>query len=412
MSAIAKVSGEFFNDIYLEKLYQSNKRVRIVYGGSSSGKSKYIADEKILGLLEGRNCLACRKVGLTIEGSIWKELLDSIDRLGLDSYFKTKQKPFTITCKNNDRQIVCIGLDDVEKVKGIRPKKGCWDDVWIDEATEISEDDYKQLRKRQRGLSKFRKRIDLSFNPIVKSNWIYKRFFGIWEDNKRYAENDQTQILKVTYKDNRFLDEDTIYDLENEDDEYYYEVYTLGNWGVIGETIFKNWSVQEFDDSTFDNYRNGLDWGFAKDPLAILKTHYDSRKKIIYIIGEVYEAGVGNAAGSQKAKQLIGDEILKCDSAEPKSIDEFVNYGINAYGARKGSGSIENGIRWLQEQKIIIHPRCINFKNEIEQYQYKKDKKTGIIIKQPVDKNNHLMDALRYAYEDENCYMSGCVVIV
>ena len=283
---------DYFNPVYLKYLWGVWRRVRVIFGGSSSGKSKYLADEKILECLQGRNCLVARKVAGTLKNSVWKELKDSISRLNLSKCFKVNESDKTITSIINNKQIVCIGIDDVEKVKGIRPLLGVWDTIWIEEATEISKTDYKQLRKRQRGRSKHKKRMDLSFNPIYKSHWIYKELFkGMdfqlkesdlddWEnidEYKRYYIDDDILILKTIFPDNEFLDDDEKKDLREEKDMYFFQVYSLGNWGVLGDLIFRNARMEDFSDieSTFDNYRNGLDWGFADDPLAFIRMHFD-----------------------------------------------------------------------------------------------------------------------------------------
>lgn len=404
---------EVFNEVYLQELWDNYKRLRIVFGGSSSGKSKYLADEKVLKTFENRNTLIVRKVRVTIRGSVWKELEDSINRLGLSQYFVTNNSFFEITNKLTGHQIACIGLDDVEKVKSIRPSKGVWDDIWVEEATELTLEDYLGLRLRQRGKSNQPKRFDMSFNPIIATHWIVATIFDSigWADDQIKAESDKIFILRTTYIDNKFLeDEEKEYFEELKlASPYHYQVYALGHWGVLGDLIYTKWEVKEFDADNFDKYNYGLDWGFSSDPFAFVKTHYDRKNKTIYICDEIYQRGLSNEASGALVKEKMDDGIVICDSAEPKSIDDYVNMGIHAIGAKKGKGSVEHGVKKLQAFKIVIHPRCINFKNEIQIYQWKKDK-DGNSLPRPVDKKDHLLDALRYCYEDDLMELSVSTV--
>jgi phage terminase large subunit len=310
----------------------------------------------------------------------------------------------TITCKTG-RQIIFAGLDDVEKLKSITPANGSITDLWIEEATETSKDSIKQLIKRQRGGDESTpKRITLSFNPVLQSHWIYKEYFeGIgWVDTQQEYVTPQLTIVKTTYKDNRYLTADDVKDLENETDAYYHNVYTLGNWGVLGDVIFTNWKVQDLTEmqDQFTNRRNGLDFGFSSDPASIVISHYDTKRKTIYIFKELYETGLTNDILAERIKELCPDDRIVADSSEPKSIAELNNQGIYAAGAVKGRDSVNFGIDWLKQQNIIVDVSCINMQNELSQYHWKKDA-GGNSLKIPVDKNNHLIDALRYAYESD-----------
>jgi len=152
---------------------------------------------------------------------------------------------------------------------------------------------------------------------------------------------------------------------------------------------------------TFDKWKCGLDFGFAHDPAALSVTHYDKKKKTIYIFDELYQTELTNDVLAAEVKKKIGREYVTCDSAEPKSIKELKRYGLNVLSAKKGKDSINHGIQWLQQQHIIVDPKCINTINELQQYKWKEDK-DGNVLKVPVDKNNHIIDGLRYAYEDES----------
>ena len=396
---ILNVDKKVFNEIYLKYQVYNQKRTQIYFGGSSSGKSFSLAQRAILDLMDGqRNYLIVRKVQATIKRSVFNEVTKAISNFKLTKYFSINKSDLLITCTLNGKQILFCGLDDVEKIKSITPTNGVITDIWIEEATEVDYKDYKQLNKRLRGLTKVSKRMTLSFNPILQDHWIYQEFFDIWQDDKQYVETDSLSILKTTYKDNRFLSSDDIFELENETDRYYYDVYTLGNWGIVGSIIFKNWTVEDFDDTVFTSYYDGIDWGFSQDPFAYVKASLDKVNKIIYICDEICSIGLLNNESSKLVKEKLQGRIVTCDSATPQNIAEYNNLGVYAVPAKKGPGSIESGINWLKQFKIKIHPRCVNFKNEISKYKYKEDR-NGNVLPVAIDRDNHLLDALRYAFE-------------
>lgn len=395
------ISKRIFNSVYLPYI-DDNTRTQIFFGGSSSGKSKFLSQRAILDVLKGRNYLIVRNTKNTIRTSTFNEILKIITKFKLYDYFFINKTDFTVTCKINEKQIIFAGLDDVQKLKSVTPKKGVLDTIWIEEATEAEWHDIKELQKRLRGVSDFPKRIIFSFNPILQSHWLYKEYFNNWDDAKREYRDENLLVLKTTYKDNTFLEEDDIKALEDETDKYYYNVYTLGNWGVLGSVIFKNWTIEDCSEvrKIADNFKNGLDFGYAKDPSALIHTHYDRKKKTIYILDEFYKTELTNDLLAIEIKKIIGNQYVNCDSAEPKSIYELRQHQVNSLTTIKGKDSINHGIQWLQQQKIVIDIHCQNFRNEIQQYKWEEDR-DGNVLSRPVDKNNHGLDALRYAYESE-----------
>ena len=404
-----EIDSQVFNDVYLPHL-ENETRMQIFYGGAGSGKSVFLAQRAVVNILQGgRNYLVCRAVGRYIRKSVFNEVEQVIENWGLQELFITRKQEMTITCENG-YQIMFTGLDDAEKLKSVRPKKGVITDIWIEEATEVNQPSMKLLNKRLRGRDPYskempaKKRMTLSFNPILQSHWIYKEFFSAieWADEQIEYNDGNLSIQKTWYIHNKFLTDEDVADLESETDKYYYDVYTLGNWGVLGNVIFKNWVVEDLSDriDQFVNRRNGLDFGFSNNPAAIVKTHYNKDRKIIYIFGELYERGLTNDLLAGKAKALIGRDYVRCDSAEPKSIAELKDYGIRAMPCKKGKDSILHGIQWLQQQQIIIDVSCLKTKNEFQQYKWKEDK-GGEALEKPVEHDDHLIDALRYAYEED-----------
>ena len=400
MSINVKISKEVFNERYIPYL-KSVIRTEIFFGGSSGGKTVFLAQRCVIDILEGdRNYLIIRNTANTLRASVFNEIRKVIWRFNLEKLFKINKSEMTITCVNK-YQIYFRGLDDTEKLKGIIPEKGVITDIWVEEATETKRDDVKHLNKRLRGKSKVLKRLTLSFNPIMRNHWIFKEYFGGWVEGETEYHDDKLLILKTTYKDNlRFLEQDDIDELENEKDPYYRDVYTLGNWGVLGDLIFTNWKIEDLSKikDTFGTYYNGLDFGFSNDPSAAGRQAIKGKK--LYILQElIYEKGLTNDAIAGKLKPAIGKEYIRCDSSEPKSIAELRGYGIEALAAKKGPGSVNFGIQYLKQFEIIIDRSCQNAINEVQLYQWKKDK-DGEVINVPVDKFNHFMDQVRYALND------------
>ena len=387
------------NPAYLPYL-NATQRTQIFYGGSSSGKSYFLAQRIILSNVDGVNWLCCRNVAKTMRNSIFNELVKAIYNMKLMKHYSINKSDMVITCNLNGKQILFAGLDDVEKVKSITPANGVLERIFVEEATEIKRDAYKQLTKRLRGISNVAKYVVLAFNPILKSHWIYQEFFGNWEDNKTVYKDRDLLIVKTTFKDNLFLTEEDRRTLENESDPYFYNVYSLGNWGILGHVIFQNWRVEDLTQQIpfFDNIYNGCDFGYSSDPNALIRFHYDKMRKKIYIFDELYKVGMSDESLAREIKRMIGTQFVICDSAEPKTIDYLCNTGIRANPAVKGADSINRGIRWLQGHEIIIDVRCQNFKNEIELYHWQEDK-YGNAMDKPVDADNHLLDALRYGSE-------------
>ena len=400
--ATIRLDGGLLNAVYLPHLRNAH-RYQLYFGGSSSGKSVFLATRTVLDCMQGRNILVLRNVARTLRGSCWNEIYKAVTRMGLTAYFAISKADMTITCTLNGAQILFAGLDDVEKIKSITPQSGPLTDIWIEEATETAYEDYKQLDKRLRGASRHTKRLTLSFNPVYKTHWIYREFFGIWDDAKNYAESDTVSILKTTYKDNRFLTADDRAALENEKDPYFREVYTLGNWGVLGDVIFRNWRTEDLQPiaAAYPIRYYGLDFGFSADPCGAVDVALDKKKKKIYVFAELYERGLINTMLADRLKNFCGHRPITCDSADPKSITEIRNLGINAIATKKGADSVVHGIQWLQGYEIVVDQRCQSMRNELALYQWRKDK-DGNSLAVPEDKNNHLIDALRYALESES----------
>jgi phage terminase large subunit len=399
-----EIDVDIFNDVYIP-LLDDMTPTQILFGGSSSGKSVFWAERCVIDMMKGgRNYLICREYANTIASSARNEIVKAINTMGVHELFKVPKSDFTITCING-YQILFFGLDDVEKVKSITPAQGVITDIVIEEATETTRDNVKLLEKRLRGGEEDTpKRLTLCFNPILQMHWIYKEYFaGIgWADDQKAIRLPNLSITKTTYKDNKFLTAQDIARLEDETDTYYHSVYTLGNWGVLGNVVFRNYETRDLSDmfAQFTNHRHGGDFGFGGNPSAVSVGHYDENHKTIYCYGELYQTGLTNDVLATQTLDLIGKQPIVWDSAEPKSIKELKLHGVNAQGAVKGQDSVLHGIQWLQQQRLVFHKTLLNHKQEFSMLKWKEDRKTGEVLDETVGPN-HLVDARRYGSEKD-----------
>lgn len=382
-----------FAPIYVnQKALTSPKRFLVLYGGAGSGKSWFAAQKIIYRMLSEKNhvFLCVRKFATDLKESMFNLLKGTIESWGLADLFEFRVSPLEIKCVNGNR-IIFKGMDDPEKVKSIFGISG----VWIEEASQINPHEFEQLNLRIRGdnLKNYVQYI-LTFNPVSEHNWLKKRFFDFYDED--------AFILKTTYKDNPFLDKQYHKNMEKlkETNLEYYSVYALGDWGVLGHLIYKNYTVKDIsiDSSDYEIVYSGLDFGF-NDPSAYIRIGIKDDE--LYIFKEFYKRELTNTELIEEIGKIHPKkDWLICDSAEQDRIKEFKQKGFNRLkGAKKGKGSIKDGIDHIKSHKIYIHPNCTEFIREIQGYTWKQDK-DGNIYDEP-DKNcsDHLLDAMRYAME-------------
>ena len=386
------IDTKIFNRVYLPTLKHQH-RYQIYYGGAGSGKSVFVAQKVLIQFFEGgHNFLVVRQVSKSNRHStfaLFKQLL-MLWQIPLD-WYKINKTEMLITNSINGSQIICSGLDDVEKLKSFTFEKGILTDIWIEEASEIKESDLVSLDLRLRGKSKVPFTLTMTFNPIDINFWAKKRFFDIVKEN--------CFILKTTYKDNQFIDEAYKEILENlkETDLVYYKVYALGDWGVLGNQIYHNYIIHDFDDSKFDDISLGLDFGF-NNPSACLKlAMYDGE---LYVCDEIYEPKLTNTDLIDRVKGVFGTgHRAIADNSEADRIEEFKRAGFFIEGCKKGENSVKDGIDYLRSLKIHIHKsRCPETAGEIKSYKYREDK-DGNILDVPVKFKDHAMDAMRYGVQ-------------
>ena len=391
-----------------KEFWQWHGRYLVCKGSRASKKSCTAALRFIVNLIKypQSNLLVVRKTYRTIKDSCYTQLKWAIHRLNLDAYFDTKESPLEITYRPTGQKIYFRGLDDPLKVTSIAVDKGylCW--LWIEEAYEIgNEADFNMLDESIRGAipeeSGLFKQIVITLNPWNEHHWIKKRFFD--------TEDDQTLALTTNYMCNEFLDEadKKVFEFMKKNNPRRYRVAGLGEWGIVDGLIFENWEEKAFDINKIRGQQGiksvfGLDFGYTNDPTALFCGLIDQQNKILYVFDEMYQNGMSNEKIAEKVISMgYGKEKIRADSAEPKSIDRLYDLGLyRITRARKGKDSINNGIDYLQDYKILIHPRCTNFITEISNYTWDEDTKTGRKLNKPIDDFNHLMDAMRYAIED------------
>lgn len=376
-------------------------------GSRASKKSKTHALRFIYNTMKypDSNLLVIRKTYRTLKDSCFTELKWAVHRYGVDQWWEFKESPLEATYKPTGQKIYFRGLDDPLKVTSVTVDVGalCW--MWIEEAYEImNEDDFNILDESIRGEvpEDLRKQIVLTFNPWNEHHWIKKRFYD--------AEPD-SDILPATtnYLCNEFLDaaDLRVFETMKKNNPRRYQVAGLGNWGIVDGLIYENWREEAFSLEDIKQCKSafGLDFGYTNDPSAFFAGFVDIQNKKLYVWDEFYEKGLSNKKIFEKISSMgYAKERITADSAEPKSIDELKTLGIHRInGAKKGKDSVANGIQWIQDLEIIIHPRCVNFLTEISNYTWDEDK-FGRKLNVPIDDFNHLMDAMRYALEG---YVTG-----
>ena len=383
-------------------------RYRVCKGSRASKKSKTTALNIITRMMEypEANTLIVRKVYRTLKDSCFTELKWAIHRLGVDAYWEIKESPLELTYTPTGQKIYFRGLDDPLKVTSITVSVGFLWWMWIEEAYEISKEaDFDMLDESIRGAipeeTGLFKQITLTFNPWNEHHWIKRRFYDAAPDPDILA-------LTTNYLCNEWLDaaDLKVFETMRVNNPRRYRVAGLGDWGIVDGLIYENWEEKAFSTEEISRMAGvqsafGLDFGYTNDPTALFCGLISTEQKTIWVFDELYERALTNKKIMEKITALgYAKERIKADSAEPKSIDELREAGLShVKAARKGKDSVNNGIQYIQNYHIIIHPRCVNFITEISNYTWDEDK-FGNKINQPIDDFNHLMDAMRYGLED------------
>jgi len=379
----------------------------VVKGSRGSKKSKTAALWFIVHLMRhpAANLLVVRRVLRTLKDSCWADLQWAAGRLGVLDQWQFSQSPLEATRVKTGQKIFFRGLDDPMKINSISVAAGqlCW--LWVEEAFEISrEADFDTLDEAIRGRNQgsLFKQVTLTFNPWDERHWLKARFFDP-------APEPDVLAMTVDYGSNEFLDgrDLALFAEMAQRNPRRYQVAGLGQWGVHEGLIFENWRQERFDRAEILGRAGaqpvfGLDFGFTNDPTALFCGAVDREGRILYVWDEIYERGLSNTAIFRAISDMgAAREVIRADSAEPKSIEELRRLGLSKIrGVKKEPDSVRFGISALQDYEIVVHPKCGHFIREISAYVWDQDGVTGAGINRPDGRcEDHLMDAMRYAME-------------
>lgn len=389
---VIKGLSKWILPVYWPYVRDYHTRFNVYYGGAGSGKSHFVAQKLILKIAQSkRKLLVIRKVGNTLKDSVWAMFLKLLYQMP-QVIRNVNKSDFTIELINGSI-ILFKGLDDKEKIKSIEGIT----DIVIEEASELTEDDFDQLNLRLRAKSGMLQ-IHMMFNPVSKANWVYKRFFvnGTPPD---------TVIVHTTYKDNPHLPQeyiDSLLRLERTNPAYY-KIYVLGDFATLDKLVFpvKTTRLISAEEVAGLPFWIGMDFGYTNDPTAITWGYMDTNHQRLFICGEYDRTGMTNDVIAKTITDLgFAKERIVADSAEPKSIAELKRLGITRItAAAKGPDSVKNGIDRLQRFDIIIDERCPKTIEEFENYTWVKDRKTGEYVNEPIDTFNHHIDSIRYGIQ-------------
>lgn len=388
------IKSSFFNDKYFPYAYDYSHRYEVYYGGAGSGKSIFVFQKIVIkALREKRKVLVIRKVARTNLNSTFQTTIDTLSKMKILQYCKVNYSTQKITLYNGS-VFLFYGMDDPEKIKSISGIT----DIVCEECTELTVDDVDQLDLRLRAKVNYLQMFFM-FNPVSKVNWVYKKWFA-----DGAIVDDDTFILKTTYRDNKFLPKSYVDSIEKlaKTNPAYYKIYALGQFCSLDKLVFYNWEVKEFNREEKNGVLAiGIDFGFSNDLCTIVSSIIDQENKTIWIFDVWGKTGYNNRKLSEVIKSKgYSKSMIVADCAEPKSIDELKENGIRrVQPSEKGKDSIIFGIQKLQQYNIIVHPDCEGIIEEFENYSWKKDKDTGEYIDEPIDQWNHYIDALRYSLQ-------------
>jgi PBSX family phage terminase large subunit len=374
-------------------------------GGRGSTKSSFAGAEIILGMMRnpGTNAVAIRKVGKFLKESVYEQLLWCIDKLGVTAYWDAKLSPLEITYIPTGQKILFRGADKPKKIKSTKVRHGYIRYIWFEEVDEFNgEEELRVINQSlMRGGSKFD--VFYSYNPPkTVSAWVNNVKLNTRGDTV-YHHSDYLSVPAEWLGEQFFIEAE---ELKAKNEALYNHEY-LGEVTGTGGEVFTNVVVRPISDDevkSFSNLKRGIDWGYAADPFSYGVMHYDKTRKRLYIFYEIYQVRLSNSKASELIKvENKLNQIITADSAEPKSIADLNERGHRIRGAKKGPDSIDHGMKFLSEEieEIIIDKyRCPNTAREFTQYELEKDNNGNFKAGYP-DKDNHTIDMVRYALEDD-----------
>ena len=362
------------------KAYKDGFRYIVNQGGTSSSKTYSIL--QLLTAICLKYEVQIDIVGLSVPHlkiGVLNDMPHVCQQYGIDFYNNFNEGVKKLKCGKGI--INFLAFDKLGKAHG-----GRRDILYMNEANHLNYNIVEQLMARTRN------NIFIDYNP-TNEFWVHNKLM--------VDEPEKVNFIKSTYKDNQFLEQNIIDFIESrrgDGNNNFWRVYGLGELGIAEGLVFENFSELDFDKNRFSRYYNGIDWGFSNDPFAFVRVAIENEN--LYICDEIYQTKLLNKDSAPLVSNIIGSEYVYCDCAEPKSIAEYQNLGVNALPCQKGAGSIESGIKHIQSYKnVYIHPSCYNTLSEFRNYEWKQDK-NGDLMPVPVDAFNHAIDAIRYALND------------
>lgn len=401
---ISDIINKNFHEFW--RTINSNKYLfHVLKGGRASAKSTHIAIWLVLALMKYPvTCLCIRKVGNTLTESVFEQLKEAIDILNVGHVWKIQKSPLQLIYIPRGNKFIFRGADDPAKIKSIKMSKFPIAFVWFEELAEFkTEDEVSTIvnsvlrAELPPGLNY---KVIYSYNPPKrKQSWVNKKFETQFIPNNTYVHHS-------TYLDNPHISKAFIEEANEvkKKNEFKYRWEYLGEPIGSGVVPFSNLEFRTITDEeikSFDNIKQGIDWGYSIDPVSFGRFHYDKTRRKLYILDEFYKVKASNRELAQWIKSNKYHTIMTtCDSAEPKSKDELREYGIKIQCAKKGPGSVEYGEKWLDDlEAIVIDPkRTPNAAKEFENIDYQTDRDGNVKTKLE-DKDNHFIDCTRYALE-------------
>lgn len=373
-------------------------------GGRGSTKSSFISLIIIVGMMNDpdANAVVLRKVADTLRRSVFDQYLWAVDSLGVASKWLDSYSPLMLTYLPTGQQIRFLGADKPRKIKSQKFRRGYTKFKHYEEADEF--DSWLDLRNINQSLNRGGSDIITfySYNPPASvNNWVN-------QVSTREGLRDDTLVHNSDYltvpKD--WLGKEFLADAEQlrKDNPKAYAHEYLGEVTGTGAEVFNNVTVRHISDAeiaTFDKIYRGIDFGFAHDPLSYGDIYWDSARRRIFLFDEIYSVGMKNRTAVEAIKKLNpANEVVIADSAEPRTISEFRDLGLNLAGAKKGPGSREHGFKWLQDlREIVVDPeRCPNATREFTGYELERDANGNFKSGYP-DGDDHSIDRTRYALE-------------
>lgn len=390
------------NDAYWPFL-GDRSRYEIFVGGAGSGKSYFVPQKLAIRLMTERNhhIVAFRKVAKTCKVSVFAQMCNTLDVMGVSSLWKRNLSDLTLTFRPNGNMYRCMGMDDPEKIKSITDTRGNnITSAWLEEATEFTPQDVAQINLRMRGKTENYKQMTLTFNPISALHWINERFFTDMADNMRESRNGNTRIFRTTFLDNRFIDAEYKAELLalREQDEQLYRVYALGLWGLLKGLVYDPFPFSDRPAEP-DETIYGIDFGY-NHPMVLVRL--DIKDQVIYLTEELYQTSMttSDLVDFMRSINVSPNHPIYADTAEPDRIEEIYRAGFNVYPADKAPGSVNAGISMIKararQNKIFSNGSNTNLNMELQTYKWREDK-DGRFIDDVVKFNDHAMDAMRYA---------------